>query len=915
VDTPNIPRQPALVEDLTEREMDVLRLMGQGLSNREIAEQLVIALSTVKWYVGHVYGKLGVKNRRQAVARAQALGLIEGQPGPGIRPRHNLPAQMTPFIGRDQERVDLVALLADPEVRLITILAPGGMGKTRLGLAVAEAHLDRFADGVYMVPLAPLRAPEQIVTAIADATSFAFLEDERSPKQQVLDFLRHKHMLLVLDNFEHLLDGAGLVSEILQAASAVQVVVTSRERLNLSGETAYTISGMIFPDWETPEDALEYDAVRLFMQRAEQVCPGFEIPPDDLRYLACICRLVEGMPLGIVLAAAWTEVLSLKEIADEIQHSFDFLAAEMRDVPRRQWSIRAVFQPTWERLSARERDVFMRCAVFRGGCTREAAQTVTGADLRTLQVLINKALLDRDPAGRYTMHELLRQYAQQQLELAGEADTTRDAHSRYFAKFMHTHKADLFTGDQVVALDIINADYENVRRAWYRAVETEDLTALSTMVWAIWRFSMLQGRGDEIVELWRIALPVGPGTLTQAQIMGCYGKAIGSKGGDVEDERAIDYLQQAAAIARTHDDPFTLAMALGWLSLNLPPRSNPADAYQLLDEALALARDLDDRWLECVLTFYQEFPAIHQENDPAKASEYARRGLAIAQEIGSCFEEGLLLRDVGFYHVMLGEYPAALDVFQHGLALEPNWRYHRMNYLHGQAAVYLALGDYKTSGQTFEESIALCQENGDRFSVAYNLCFLSDSLECLGDDQAAKDCLDEVESLMQPGERWPKYHIQRAKLAYGQGDYSAALDWLQPITEMKPYISALHMPGAAAIWGLTELAQGNISAARQQLRAVVKPDATYVWALTQGLYAVAALYRAEAHYEQAAELAAFVEQYPGTSHEYKLYAAKLLNDLQQDLPPDAFEAAVARGTQRDLPDVCAEVAADLADQD
>jgi ATP/maltotriose-dependent transcriptional regulator MalT len=158
MDHPNIPHHPVLVEDLTERELDVLRLMAQGLSNREIAEQLVIALSTVKWYVGQIYDKLGVQNRRQAVARAQALGLTEEPPTPSIRPHHNLPAQTTPFIGRAQECADLAALLADPAVRVITILAPGGMGKTRLGLAVAEAHLDRFADGVYMVPLAPLRS-------------------------------------------------------------------------------------------------------------------------------------------------------------------------------------------------------------------------------------------------------------------------------------------------------------------------------------------------------------------------------------------------------------------------------------------------------------------------------------------------------------------------------------------------------------------------------------------------------------------------------------------------------------------------------------------------------------------------------------------------------------------------------------
>jgi predicted ATPase len=189
-------------------------------------------------------------------------------------------------------------------VRLVTILAPGGMGKTRLSLAAAEGQLWRFADGVFFVPLASLTSPDDIATTIAASVSFSFFGSE-PPQKQLLAYLHDRHLLLVLDNFEHLLDGAPLVTAILQAAPAVKVLVTSREKLNLSGETVFTLAGLHFPDWETSADALTYDAVKLFMQSAHHVRPDFELPADELVYLARICRLTAGMPLGIVLAAGW----------------------------------------------------------------------------------------------------------------------------------------------------------------------------------------------------------------------------------------------------------------------------------------------------------------------------------------------------------------------------------------------------------------------------------------------------------------------------------------------------------------------------------------------------------------------------------------------------------------------------------
>ncbi|HEX2907802.1 MAG TPA: hypothetical protein VHO69_13115 [Phototrophicaceae bacterium] len=240
---------------------------------------------------------------------------------------------------------------------------------------------------------------------------------------------------------------------------------------------------MEFPDGQTPADILEYSAVKLFLQSARRTQPDFELQAADLPPVARICSLVGGMPLGILLAASWVGVLSLPEIADEIARNLDFLETSLRDIPERQRSIRAVFDYSWSLLTEAERQVFMKTSVFRGGFMREAAQQVAGASLQHLISLVGKSLLRRNPkTGRYEIHELLRQYAAEQLDRAGETDATRKAASVYYAAFLQQREADLKGRRQVAALDEIELDFPNVRRAWKWAVEQRNLTQLRQML-------------------------------------------------------------------------------------------------------------------------------------------------------------------------------------------------------------------------------------------------------------------------------------------------------------------------------------------------------------------------------------------------------------------------------------------------
>jgi predicted ATPase/DNA-binding CsgD family transcriptional regulator len=463
--------EQTLFEPLSRREREILALLGEGLSDREIAERLFLALPTVKWYNRQSFSKLNVKNRREAVKRAKALGLLaqNGAAEPALA-KHNLPSQLTPFVGRSRELAEIDGWLAHPHTRLLTILAPGGMGKTRLALEAAERAISRYTDGVFFAPLASLTSTDHIVPALAEALGLQFTPDGRTPEQQLADFLRRKHLLLVIDNFEHLLEAAPLISDLLTAAPKVTALVTSRERLNLNGEVVYPLAGLHYPEADSEEEPLRFGAVELFIECALRANARFVI--EDAAAIGRLCRRVQGMPLAIELAAAWSGALSVDEIDAEIERSADFLQTRMSNVPERQRSVRAVFEAAWARLDADEQRAFRRMPVFRGGCTREAAQAVTGASVRTLAALVDKALLWRDPrTGRYDIHELLRQYAEAELENTGEMEATKQAHQEYYAA-LTTKWGSAMMLDQVEAgLAVFDADIDNVQRAFARASE------------------------------------------------------------------------------------------------------------------------------------------------------------------------------------------------------------------------------------------------------------------------------------------------------------------------------------------------------------------------------------------------------------------------------------------------------------
>jgi len=381
---------------------------------------------------------------------------------------HNLGTDTTPFFGREDEVLKLREYLA--EKRLITILGIGGTGKTRLATELARTQINSFHDGVFALRLAPLQNPEDIPTVLAEALKFNF-QQGADFKSQVLNQIKDKNMLFVMDNFEHLIEGRSIIQDILQAAPEIKIIVTSREKLNLSTEAAYKLSGLSYPNEGETQSEVVHSSTQLFIETAKWAQLDFKLDLLDLRHIDKICQIVQGHPLAIVLAASWLESLNCEEIVEELTESIEFLETDMHDVPERQRSIRAAFNYSWQLLSPEEQSIYASLSVFRGGFNRSAAKEVSGASLRQLTSLLNKSLIQHLPSqGRYELHELMRQFAEEKLIELGQGSHIKHQHSKYYLTTLQTLQEDFQLGNQVPSVKSFEADYENMRAAWQAAV-------------------------------------------------------------------------------------------------------------------------------------------------------------------------------------------------------------------------------------------------------------------------------------------------------------------------------------------------------------------------------------------------------------------------------------------------------------
>jgi predicted ATPase/DNA-binding CsgD family transcriptional regulator len=703
------------VDDLTWREQEILTLLAERLTNREIADCLHLAESTVKDYVSNILSKLYVKNRREAVGRAKALGLLKRDRGTATRPTTNLPAESTQFVGRMNELADIKRHLA--EIRLLTLTGPGGIGKTRLALRAAGEVAGDFKDGCFLVSLAPISSQDHIVQTIAEALKFPLATHE-DPQHQLLRFLRKRQLLLIMDNFEHLLDGVGIVSQIIQFAPTVTILATSRERLSLQGETILTVSGMAYPDQGIEEDTFDYDAITLFVQSARKVRPGFEPSPDELKQITSICQIVQGMPLAIELAAAWLSILNVDEVSSELVKGLDILETEMRDAPARHRSIRSVFEHSWSLLDRSEQEIFMILSVFRGGFTRHAAQQVSGATLQQLAGFVNKSLLSLDPDSvRLEVHELLRQFAQERLRETLDVQAAgQEAHGIYFGEFMQRMWVDLRSRGQILALAEIEADIENVRSAWRYYLGQRNVSQLWKFVNGLWYLYWVRWwnhagmdlfaeaakaleaeKGNEPSALWALTIAYQGYFMVWLNLS----------------DQGYELTQKSIAILKERDHPEALVLAYDCLVVNAYFLNRYAEEDEAASQMLKISSELDDKWLYAYSLFAASMSALVLE-DYQRAVELAEINLQLFEEIEDRICSTLPLIVLGHSALARGDYEAASGYYLRCLRISQEIGFHyaiqtASKYL---CKVALSMGNIAEAKKYLLQSLTITKEIG-----------------------------------------------------------------------------------------------------------------------------------------------------------------------------------------------------------
>lgn len=792
---------------------------------------------------------------------------------------HNLPPQATPFVGREQELARLAEYLDLPACRLVTLVGLGGVGKTRLALQAGMENLACFQNGIFFVSLAAVDAPEGIVTHIASALNFSF-SGSAEPKMQLLNSLRSKELLLILDNFEQLLSvngGVELLLDLLQAAPQLKLLVTSRERLNVQEEWVLEVGGLEYPkeewkpgrveDWTSDNESilrfqppnppafrpsLRYSAIALFLQHARRIQADFTLTEANGGEVVRLCQLVQGMPLGLELAATWLPVLTCAELVVEIERDLNFLTTSLRNVPERHRSLQAVFESSWHLLAEMERQVLKRLSVFRGGFRREAAIQVAGATLPLLLRLVNKSLLRRDETGRYDMHELIHQFAAEKLaELPAEQSDTLNRHCAHYAGLMQQWDEPLNSPRQLEIFQKIETDYENILAAWQYAVEDRQVDEIDQFLWSLWLFHEATSRYHQGYTIFSAAAKrlSQAGQVTGAAHRLIFARIVAREGRFCQRlsrfQEAKERLQKSLALLREFKAPRDVALVLQMLGFLAWGGGERALARQHLTESAALAK---------------------QSGDVAMAA-FSTSG-------------------IGFVAISLGEYSQAEQFLRDGLLVlrekDRSWRLTATLIFLGRALI--PLGRYSEAEAILREALLLSQTAGDRWSIGFCLSVLGELAGRISQDRYPEGKQLQQQALLifrEVEDRWVMTAIlfQLAQTCVALGDYDEARQHLHEALR----IGREHQIVTIMVSALASLADVHLRAADDRLN----PDAQIT----------------------ALEWLALAVNHPATEQNTRERSAHWLAQLEAKLPRPVVEAALARGQAESLDAVVAGILA------
>ncbi|MFC1922138.1 LuxR C-terminal-related transcriptional regulator [Chloroflexota bacterium] len=595
-----------VVEPLTGRETQILGLISRGLSNREIASELVVTPGTVKWYNKQIYRKLGVNSRTKAVAQANKAGLFDQSYEitsiPSVAYDHNLPAPLTSFIGREQELSDIKNLLNSN--RLLTLTGTGGSGKSRLALQVASDVIDQFLGGVIIIDLATIQVSQLVLSTIAGTLGI-----REVPGESLIDTLKHslidKRMLLLLDNFEQIIDAAHFVSELLAASPHLKVLVTSREPLTIYGEQVYHVPPMSIPDPEqlaSTQRLLQYESIQLFYQRATAVKPDFMITDKNASAIAEICVRLDGLPLAIELAAARSNLYSPEMIQNRLDNRLAILSSGSRDLPIRLQTLRGTLDWSYDLLDPEEQSLLARLSVFLGGRTVESTEAVCSPGLPInvldgLESLLNKNLLYQEQGQlgelRFYMLETIHEYAQEKLVENDEAEEIKLRHCQYFASLAAEAEQELYSPRQGLWLEKLRVEYDNLRTAMRHSLGGADVLLGFQIIGALRYFWYSDGLIAEGLRWSERALDY-KGEIPLEVRAKVYITASDLSFIQGDHEKDILLSRKALELAQESGDELTRAWALLCLSKNYSAsRDQVPDGIINCKESLTLFRDLN----------------------------------------------------------------------------------------------------------------------------------------------------------------------------------------------------------------------------------------------------------------------------------------------------------------------------------
>ena len=858
------------IERLTQREMDILSLLETDLSSREIAKALTIATGTVNWYIHQIYAKLGVHQRREAVRRAKELGLLSaasaGQ-APSIEPspKHNLPLQLTSFIGREKEIAEVKRLLNS--TRLLTLTGVGGTGKSRLALQTAVGLVEQFADGVWLVELAPLSDPALVPTTAARALS---LRELTGPQVISLlqEYLEHRHLLLILDNCEHVIEACARLAEVLlRTCPKLSILTSSREALGIAGEVTFLVPPLTLPEENQPlpvENLMQYEAIHLFVERAAvvqttAVSPNFTLTPDNAPAIAQVCQRLDGIPLAIELAAARVKLLLVEEIAQRLDDRFHLLMSGSRAALPRYQTLRASIDWSYELLSVPERTLLQRLSVFAGGWVLEAAEAVgCGEGIQACDVLdllghlVDKSLVQTvsSTAGlsRFRILETIRQYAHEKLVETGQAEAVRHRHLQYYLELAEEVEGKFRGPEAIITMDRLELELDNIRLALAWSLEgrsnpcwnPEPGLRLAAALWWFWSLHFHEEEGFQWLE----------------RLLTCDAELLGD---------------QPASPARTKIRAKALCVAGD--EIRIVGDLHRADV--MLEESRVLFQGLGVEGKQGYALALWVLGCIEMDQgDKSLATALEEESLAFFKETGDRFGEMECINVLGFIALGQRAYEQASKYFEATLLIHKE-----VGDQTGEAATLLHLGnlacfqfDFEKARSFIDESRLISSQIGDRYFLNQEIGILGliDWLEG-GYEQAARN----FGELLDLGRLYREITYTHdglsfsGRLALSQGDYQRAGKMLaENLALARKKGKKDQIACRLCDFGALALAQGDVEQAASRYSEALAlgletanpiDEVMALYGLGKSEYARGELASARAHYHEA------IAKFPGTT--------------------------------------------------